>query len=292
LSNAEKELRFSLTKTYDLYHYLLALLIEIADFAQHRIDSNKAKLVPHYEDLHPNTRFVDNRLIHQLRTNRRLQAYLRQSKPSWVNHPELIRELYAFLTETEFFREYMSAPSNAYEDDRKLLEKILQNIILISEDLYLMLEEESIYWNDDMDLVVAMIQKTLKFFTSQSDEFQPLLPMFKDADDEQFSKDLLRKTVINHDELRHMIENYASNWDLDRIAFMDILIMQLALTEFIYFPSIPTKVSLNEYIELSKYYSTDKSRNFINGILDKALKEMKLEGKVKKTGRGLIGETE
>jgi len=116
--------------------------------------------------------------------------------------------------------------------------------------------------------------------------------MFKDADDEQFSKDLLLKTVVNHDELRQLIENYASNWDMERIAFMDILIMQMALSEFIYFPSIPTKVSLNEYIELSKYYSTDKSRNFINGILDKALKEMKLEGKVRKTGRGLIGETE
>lgn len=292
LSNAEKELKFSLNKAFDLYHYLLALVIELADYAQHRIDTNKAKLVPQYEDLHPNTRFVDNRIIHLLRTNRRLQAYLKQSKPSWVNHPELIKDLFTFLSETDFFKEYMSASSVTFADDRKLVEKIFQQIILISEDLYLMLEEESIYWNDDLDLVVAMILKTLKFFTNQSDEYQPLMAMFKDADDEQFSKDLLRKAVINHDELRQLIENYASNWDLERIAFMDILIMQLALTEFLYFPSIPTKVSLNEYIELSKYYSTDKSRNFVNGILDKALKEMKQDGKVKKTGRGLIGELE
>jgi transcription antitermination protein NusB len=288
---SEKELRFALTKTYDLYHYLMALLIEIADFAQRKIESNLARHVPQYEDLHPNTRFVDNPVIHLLRNNRRLQAYLKHSKPSWVNHPELVKDLYAFLTETEFFREYMSATHSSFFDDRKFVEKIFQNIILISEDLYLMLEEESIYWNDDLDLVVAMILKTLKGFTEQSDENQPLLPMFKDTEDEQFSKELFRKAVINHDELRHSIDMYASNWDLERIAFMDILIMQLALTEFLYFPSIPTKVSLNEYIELSKYYSTDKSRNFINGILDKALKEMKQEGKVRKTGRGLIGES-
>lgn len=292
LNVSEKELRFALTKTYDLYHYLLALLIEMADFAQRRIESNKARHVPQYEDLHPNTRFVDNPIIQKLRSNRKLQAYLRQSKPSWVKHPELIKDLYTFLTETEFFREYMNNPRSSFFEDRKFIEKIFQNILLISEDLYLLLEEESIYWNDDLDLVVAMILKTLKGFTEQSDENQPLLPMFKDAEDEQFSKELFLKAIINHDELRKSIDLYASNWDLERIAFMDILIMQLALTEFLYFPSIPTKVSLNEYIELSKYYSTDKSRNFINGILDKALKEMKLEGKVQKTGRGLIGETE
>jgi N utilization substance protein B len=292
LNISEKELRFALTKTYDLYHYLLALVIELADFAQRRIESNKARHVTQYEDLHPNTRFVENTMIHLLRNNRRLQAYLRKSKPSWVNHPELTRDLYTFLTETEFFREYMSLNSSSFFEDRKFIEKIFQSIILISEDLYLILEEESIYWNDDMDLVVAMILKTLKGFTEQSDENQPLLAMFTDAEDEQFSKELFRKAVINHDELRQSIDLYASNWDIERIAFMDILIMQLALAEFLYFPSIPTKVSLNEYIELSKYYSTDKSRNFINGILDKALKEMKLEGKVLKTGRGLIGETE
>jgi len=292
LSLAEKELRFSLTKTFDLYHYLMALLLEMADYAQRKIDSSKGKMVPHYEDLHPNTRFVDNQVIHMLRNNRRLQAYLRQSKPSWVNHPEVVKDLYLFLSESEFFNEYMAAPSVNFADDKKLVEKVFQNIFLISEDLYLLLEEESIYWNDDMDLVVAMILKTLKSFHAETDENQPLMPMFKDADDEQFSKDLLRKTVVNHDELRQLIENYASNWDMERIAYMDILIMQMALSEFIYFPSIPTKVSLNEYIELSKYYSTDKSRNFINGILDKALKELKLEGKVRKTGRGLIGETE
>ncbi len=290
ISSTEKELNFALSKTYDLYHYLLALLIEMADFAQRRIDTNLAKFVPTYEDLHPNTRFVDNRLIGQLRINRRLQAYLNQSKLSWVNHPELVRDMYTFLSETEFFREYMGNPDSTFLEDRKFIEKVVQNVILIMEDLYIMLEEESIYWNDDLDLVVAMILKTIRNFDERSDEFQPLLPKYKDSEDEQFAKDLFRKAVINHDELRSLINQHSSNWDLERIAFMDILIMQLALAEFLYFPSIPTKVTLNEYIELSKYYSTDKSRNFVNGILDKALKELKTEQKVQKTGRGLIGE--
>jgi N utilization substance protein B len=269
----------------------MALLLEIADFAQRKIDTNMSKLVPSFEDLHPNTSFVDNRIIQLLRKNRRLQAYLNQSKLTWVNHPELIRELYAFLTESEFYREYLSTPEHSFWDERKFAEKVFQNIILVSEDLHIVLEEESIYWNDDIDLVVAMILKTLKNFNEDSDENQPLLPKYKDAEDEEFSRDLFRKSIINHDELRDLINLHSSNWDLERIAFMDILIMQLALTEFLYFPSIPTKVTLNEYIELSKYYSTDKSRNFINGILDKSLKELKTDHRVIKTGRGLIGET-
>jgi len=291
ISGAEKELNFSLSKSYDLYYYLIALFLEIADFAQRKIDTNLAKLVPTHQDLHPNTRFVDNRLIHILRKNRRLRAYLNQSKLSWVNHPELIRELYAFLTESEFYKEFMAIPTPSFQDERKIVEKVFLSIILVSEDLHIVLEEESIYWNDDMDLVVAMIVKTLKSFNEESDENQPLLPKYKDAEDEIFARDLFRKSIINHDELRNLINLHSSNWDLERIAFMDILIMQLALSEFLYFPSIPTKVTLNEYIELSKYYSTDKSRNFINGILDKALKELKVNNRVVKTGRGLIGET-
>lgn len=292
MNTSEKELFFSLSKSYDLYHYLFAFLIEMADYARHKIETNLSKLVPAFEDLHPNSRFIDNRIIQLLRSNRRLQAYLNQSKPGWVNHPELVRDMYTFLTESEFYKDYMALPESSFFEDRKFVEKIFQNIILITEDLHVVLEEESIYWNDDIDLVVAMIIKTLKTFDEKSDEFQPLLPKFKDQEDEQFAKDLFRKTILNHDELQDLVKLHSSNWDLDRIAFMDILILQLALSEFLYFPSIPTEVTLNEYIELSKYYSTDKSRNFINGILDKALKELKQSQKIRKTGRGLIGETE
>ena len=290
LNNAEKELFFCIKKTYDLYHYLFALAIEIADYAEQRIEIRKNKHQPTFEDLNPNTKFISNHIIQQLRENRVLHAYINQQKLSWVNHPELIKELYLFLSESDFYNEYINDKNRSFMDDRKFIDKLFNNIILIAEDLYEALEEMSIYWNDDMEFTVAMISKTLKKFNPHSGSDQKLLPMFKDEDDRNFAKDLLRKAIINHDELRELIKEHSKNWDLDRIAFMDILIMQLATTEFIYFPSIPTKVSLNEYIELSKYYSTEKSRNFINGILDKTLKDLKQSGKINKAGRGLIGE--
>ncbi len=289
--NAEKELVRALSKTYDLYHYLLALPVALADYARRRIDTNRARHIPSYEDLHPNTAFVDNRIIHSLRENRKLHTYLKKSGLSWSNHPDLIRELYAFLSESRFFHDYIAQTDHSFQDDRKFAEKMFENIILISEDLYLVLEEESIYWNDDVDLVIVMILKTLKTITGEPGNPEDLLPQYKDSEDEYFAKNLFSQAILNHEELRKLIDLHSSNWDLERIAFMDILIMQLALTEFLHFPSIPTKVTLNEYIELSKYYSTDKSRNFINGILDKVLKELKTNQQVNKTGRGLIGET-
>ena len=290
LNNAEKELFFCIRKTYDLYHFLLALVIEIADYSEQRIEIKKNKHQPTYEDIHPNTKFVSNQVIQQLRENRALHAYINQQNLSWVNHPELIKELYLFLIEADFYKEYMKDNNRSFLDDRKFVDKMFTNILLIAEDLYEVLEEISIYWNDDVEFTVSMISKTLKKFNPHSGSDQNLLPMFKDQDDRDFAKDLLRKSIINQDELRELIKEHSKNWDLDRIAFMDILIMQLATAEFLYFPSIPTKVSLNEYIELSKYYSTEKSRNFINGILDKTLKDLKISGKINKTGRGLIGE--
>lgn len=290
LGNTEKELFFCINKSYDLYHYLLALAIEVADYAEERIEIRRRKHQPTEEDLHPNTKFISNQLIQQLRENRQLNVYTDQKKLNWVNNPELIKDLYLFLIESDFYKEYMADKNRSFLDDRKFVDKIFTKIILVTEDLYQVLEEQSIYWNDDVEFVVSMISKTLKKFTPNSGSDQPLLPLFKDQDDRDFAKDLLRKSIINHDELRELIKEHSKNWDLDRIAFMDILIMQLAITEFLHFPSIPTKVSLNEYIELSKYYSTEKSRNFINGILDKTLKDLKKSGKISKIGRGLIGE--
>ncbi len=291
LSNTEKELFFCIRKSYDLYHYLLALMLEIADYAAQKIEIRKNKHQPTPEDLHPNTKFISNLIIQQLRENRQLNAYLNQTKLSWVNHPELIKELFQFLIESDIYKAYMADSNRSFLEDRKFIDKVFNNIILLTEDLHEVLEEQSIYWNDDIEFTISMISKTLKKFNPHSGSDQTLMPLFKDEDDREFAKNLLRKSIINHDELRTLIKEHSSNWDLDRIAFMDILIMQLAITEFLYFPSIPTKVSMNEYIELSKFYSTEKSRNFINGILDKTLKDLKTTDKINKTGRGLIGES-
>ena len=288
----EKELFFCIQKTYDLYHYLFALVLEIADYAENRIEIRRNKHQPTYEDLNSNTKFIANQLILQLKQNKQLETYINQRKLSWADYPELIKDLYNFMIESEFYNKYMADSTRSFLDDRKFLDKLFNKIILVTEDLYVVLEDQSIYWNDDVEFVISMISKTLKKFSELSDSEQRLMPMFKDEEDNNFAKNLLRKAIINHDELREMIKENSKNWDVERIAFMDILIMQLAITEFMFFPSIPTKVTLNEYIELSKFYSTDKSRNFVNGILDKTLKDLKNSGKVVKAGRGLVGESE
>lgn len=291
INNTEKELFFCIHKTYDLYHYLFALVIDIADYAESRIEIKRNKHQPTHEDLHPNTKFVSNLFINQLRSNRQLNAYLNQTKLSWVNHPELIKELYLIMIESEIYNEYVNSEIRSYADDRKFIEKIFNKIFLVSEELYEVLEEQSIYWNDDIEFVISVITKTIKKFNEYSDSDQRLMPMYKDDEDRVFAKELFRKSILNHDELQALIKVHSSNWDVERIAFMDVLMMQLAITEFLYFPSIPTKVTMNEYIELSKFYSTEKSRNFINGILDKTLKDLKKEGKINKAGRGLVGES-
>ena len=292
INNTEKELFFSLRKTYDLYHYLMALIVEIQKFAEDRIDLGMKKHRPTSEDLAPNTKFVKNHLIDQLKINISLNKQIESSKLTWNNSEDLIRKLYFTLIDLEFYKEYMQSPGQSYTEDRKLVEDIFKYLILDNEDIESLLEEQSIYWNDDLDFVVSMILKTFKKFKEDSNERQALLPMFKDDEDQQFAKDLYRKVVLNHDENCKLIKQHTVNWDIERIAFIDNLILELALSEFLYFPSIPTKVTLNEYIELSKYYSTEKSRNFINGILDKALKDLKKANKIIKAGRGLIGETE
>ena len=290
INNHEKELFFCIKKSYDLYHYLLLLILELADYSEKRIELNLVKHQPTNEDLHPNTKFVDNKMIAALRNNKSLNLYLKQNKMSWVNNPELIKELYSRMIESDFYREYMDDGDDSFANDRKVVDRIFNKLILYCEELYQVLEEQSIYWNDDVEFNISMISKTLKRFNESTKEDQALLPMFKDEEDREFARDLYRKSILNHREIRDLIDLHSRNWDIERIAFVDILIMQLALAEFLYFPSIPTKVTLNEYIELSKYYSTEKSRNFINGILDKALRDLKKDGKILKIGRGLIGE--
>jgi len=292
INNTEKELFFSLQKTYDLYHYLMSLVVEIEKFAEERIDLGLKKHRPTSAELAPNTRFIKNQLIQQLKENTSLNKYLEAAKLSWVNNEDLIRKLYLALVEQDFYKEYMTGSEDSYADDRKLVEDIFKYLILDNEDIESLLEEQSIYWNDDLDFIVSMILKTFKKFKEFSDENQALLPMYKDDEDRQFAKDLYRKVVLNHDDNVALVKQHTVNWDIERIAFIDNLILELALSEFLYFPSIPTKVTMNEYIELSKYYSTEKSRNFINGILDKALKDLKKADKIIKAGRGLIGEGE
>jgi N utilization substance protein B len=285
---AEKELFFSINKAYDLYHLLLQLLVEIRNHSLNRIELNRNKKIPTREDLAPNLKFSSNEILVRLTKNEDLQVYIDKTKLTWINYPELVKKLYSELVVTEEYSRYMENSVNSTAEDRHLIEFFLTNIVAQSDDLYQMLEEQSIYWNDDIEFVISMIIKTIHKLKPTKEN---LLPLYKDEEDLQFAKTLFRKAILNTAEHREIIKKHLRNWDLDRVAFIDVLIMELAITEFIYFPSIPTKVSLDEYIDLARYYSTEKSRTFINGILDKILKSLKEEGKIIKAGRGLVGET-
>lgn len=276
----EKELFHSLEKTYDLYFHLLQLSVDITNFAALRLDARRNKLRPTEEDLNPNTRFIDNRYIAQLSSNEEFDAYLTKNKLSWVNYPELIKKLYERIVASDFYMDYMNAPTADYDADKELWRKIYKRIIMTEEDLYDSLEEQNIFWVDDTDTVLSFVIKTIKKFQEENGAQQELLPMFRYEADREFAETLLRKTLDNEKEYRALIDLHTRNWELDRIAFMDILIMQTAIAEICNFPTIPVNVTFNEYIEIAKNYSTDRSSTFINGVLDNIVNQLKSENKL------------
>ncbi len=286
---AEKELHKNIDKSFELYHYLFVMILEIANLAESRMEIASKKRIRTAEDINPNRRFVDNRLIYQLRNSDQLIRYADLKKLSWLNYPELIKEIYELILEDEGYQEYLNLESCTYADDKKFISRIFTHIILPNESIEQSLEEQSIYWNDDLEFMISMILKTIKRF-KESDEQNKMLELYKNPEDKDFAKELFRKSILHKDEYLDYIKSNTKNWDVERIAFMDILIMQMAIAELVGFNSIPIKVTLNEYLEISKFYSTSKSNVFINGVLDKVVTELRKENKILKTGRGLIGE--
>jgi transcription antitermination protein NusB len=291
LAQAEAELMFSITKTYDLYHFLLLLVLDIADVANEKIGQALQKRMPAPEDLNPRRRFADNLIIVQLRKNLALMNYISARKLSWANFSHIPRMMYNKMIIWDVYIEYMHSEEHNYTSDKKFIIKLITILFANSEDLNANLEEQSIYWNDDMEYTAAMIEKTLKRFKADSDENTSLMPLFKNEEDEEFVKKLFRKAILNTKKCSELIDTNTTNWEVERIALMDILVMQLAITEILEFPEIPVKVTLNEYIEIAKYYCTSKSSTFVNGILDNIVKEIRKQGIFNKTGRGLVGET-
>jgi transcription antitermination protein NusB len=291
LVQAEKELIFCIGKTYDLYHFIFSLILEIADIANEKIEFALQKKMPSSTDLNPNRRFVENAVIDQLRNNSGLTKYISENKLTWSNNSEVPRKLYNEMTSWKSFTEYMKSDEKTYSADKKIIIRLVTEFFTKSEDLMTSFEEQSIYWNDDLDYVSAMIEKTLKKFKPGVADKNLLMPLFKNDEDRDFAKNLLRKTILKTKECSEIIDRNTTNWEVERIALMDILVMQLAITEIIEFPEIPIKVTLNEYIEIAKSYCTSKSSTFVNGILDKVVREMRDKETFKKAGRGLIGES-
>jgi N utilization substance protein B len=282
LDSAEKELFFSLSKAYDLYNYLLMLMVALTNYAQKRVDAGKAKLAPTSEDLSPNMKFIENKFVAQLEVNKQLLEFISNQKKTWDNDQEFVKELYDKITASDLYKEYMASSDSSYEADRELWRKLYKSFVFNNDSLDQVLEDQSLYWNDDKGIVDTFVLKTIKKFEESKGASQPLLPEFKDDEDQEFARRLFRRTILNGDYYRHLISDNTRNWDLDRVAFMDVVIMQCALAEILSFPNIPISVSLNEYVEIAKLYSTAKSGSFINGTLDGIVNQLKKEGKLTK----------
>ncbi|MDR0713143.1 MAG: transcription antitermination factor NusB [Bacteroidales bacterium] len=289
LNKPVKMLDFSIQKANDLYFYLLLLLLDVKRYAESRIDLAKNKRLPTWDDLHPNTRFIDNAVIRQLETCRTFRDYTDKHKLSWVNYPELIKNLYLNLTKSDYYNAYMNDEANHYEKDKDVLIEFFANEPVESELFVQIMEEQSIFWNDDIDFILAYVIKTIKGMKNDREvELLCRSDENKEKENKDFACKLLTVSIQHYDEYENLIERCTDNWDLERIAFSDKIIMQMAINELIEFPTIPVNVTFDEYLELAKYYSTPKSSVFINGLLDKILTDLNQEGKVVKTGRGLI----
>lgn len=283
---SEKTLMTSVDKAYDLYFQILILPVELVRYAEQRQELAKQKKLATHEDLHPNTKFVDNAVIRVIANSDAVNDRIASRKLGWARYPELIRTLYTQLTESDYYKDYMLREERSFDDDRRLIEeffKELQNCEALDE----VLEEISILWSDDLPFIVMMILRTLSSLRPSHSELK-VPSKFKSDDDPQFLKTLFEKALINYPDYQQYIEKFTSNWDVERIVFMDNLIIGTAMAELTSFPSIPVKVTLDEWIEISKYYSTPGSSTFINGVLDKIVESLTAEGRIKKSGRGLI----
>ena len=283
---SEKNMMNSIDKTYDLYFQMMTLPVELAHYAQQRQELAKQKKLPTFEDLNPNTKFVDNAVIRTIANSDAVNDHVAARKLGWERYPELIRTLYAQLTESDYYKDYMQREERSFDDDKKLLEDFFKEL-QSCEALDDVLEEMSILWSDDLPYIVMMILRSLSNLRPTHTELK-VPAKFKSDEDPQFVRTLFEKSLVNYDSYQDYIEKFTSNWDVERIVFMDNLIIGTAMTELITFPSIPVKVTLDEWIEISKYYSTPGSSTFINGVLDKIVDSLTAEGRIKKAGRGLI----
>ena len=283
LLTARKELRKSFADTYDLYFVLLDFANELTAYAQKQMEEQMTRARATHSNWTPNRRFVNNRLAAQLFDNRALRARIQEQHLAWDSGMHAVMDTYRRLTESDFFRAYMEAQSCTYEDDKRLWRQIYQHLLPDSETLVDALDEMEVVldkanWTVDADIILSYVVKTIKRFCEDSTPDMPLLEMFDSNEEEQFALDLLERTLEGHDRFEQLINSHLKGFDADRIAYMDRIIIETALAEIVNFEDIALTVSMNEYIELSKTYSGDKSYMFVNGILTEILRDMKHDG--------------
>lgn len=292
LAKGEKQLLTSIEKINELIIYQLSFLIEMRDFAHNRIEESKKKFFPSDEDLNPNMRFVENKVLLMIEENRDFRRNRDRLRINWGEEREMIRKGYILLRESNFFEKYMHKSENGFEEDRDLLIKLVKKVLADFELLEYFYESKSVFWAFDSFFTGnQMLIKYLKSIDAGDDELKAIPSIIKDDEgdeDRAFMIRLFHKTILSSEKFGSLIEEKARNWELDRIALMDTILIKMALAELLEFPSIPVKVTLNEYIDISKYYSSAKSKVFINGILDKLIVDLKEQDLIKKTGRGLL----
>ncbi|MBE6210527.1 MAG: transcription antitermination protein NusB [Rikenellaceae bacterium] len=287
LQASEKSLVLSIDKTYELYIQMLGLIVDVARYAEERQEIARQKKLPTYEDLNPNRKFVENVVIARIAESEAVQSFLSKHSLGWAKYPELIKNIYNNLTQTPFYNKYMLAASRSFKEDALLVTDFYVNCLEDNEALEEALEEQSIYWSDDLGFALTMVVRTLSNMRESHQELR-LQPKFKSEEDLLFAKELFAKSALQFAQNQLYLDRFTHNWDVERLAFMDKLIMSVAMTELVTFASIPVKVTLDEYIELSKYYSSPTSSTFINGVLDKVVESLTEEGRINKSGRGLL----
>jgi len=281
IESAEKELIFSLSKAYDLYNYLLALIVGITHESRRHLEVAQSRAKREGTKM-PSQKFAYNRFAMQLEENKMLTDFMETQKKSWDDEPEFLKKLYLQITESQLYKEYMESEEDSYDADRELWRKLYRTLIQGNEDLDNLLEEQSLYWNDDKEVVDTFVLKTIKRFEEKNRSKQELLPEYDNEEDKDYARKLFRATIMNADEYQHFMSEASRNWDFSRLAYMDIVIMQIAIAEMMTFPSIPISVSINEYVEIAKLYSTPRSAGYINGMLDTIARHLVKTGRLLK----------
>ena len=284
LDDALNSLRFSMNKARDLYFRLLILPVELVRLRESQIEENREKYLPSAEDLNPNMRFVENRFVSAVADNAEVSDYCEENRISWLpDHKDLLERLLKRIMESDLYAEYMDFPATDLHEDTEFWRNVCKQIILHDEDFLEALEEESVFWNDDLEIIGTFVLKTMKRF-EEDDTRGAVLPMYKDEEDARFGSHLFADVVRNKDLYRRYIDDFINteHWDTDRLAVMDVIITMTALAEIMNFPKIPLVVSINEYIELAKSYSTSKSGAFVNGLLSSIIGRLREEGRIQK----------
>ena len=287
LPKEEKYLLFSINKIFDLYVLQLLLMVEIKNMSLEHIEINKKKHLATVEDKDPNMKFIQNPIIAAIEESREINDYVKKKKlNNWKDNREYVSILWKHLKNSDLYKNYLISRDTTFKEDKKFASGLFEEIIAPSDKLYDYYDELNLGWVDDLPLINTLILKSIKQLKPNT--YVTFRELEVAEDDKEFLIDLFRKTILHHTEYNDEINDKTPNWDTDRIAGIDLILIKMAITEFLYFPSIPTKVSINEYIEIAKDYSTLKSSYFINGVLDKILKDYNKSKRLNKIGRGLL----